>query len=659
MSDGFSQTDRMVRLKTHLGDKDLVIDEMNVDEGINRLFRIDIECDGARDDIDLKGCIGKEWKIECHVRHEGRALIRYFHGVVGEARYGFVLRPRLYLGSLGKDIRVNHDIAANMLVDRYLKRYEETYTIQMAGNPIITHTQYEESDFDYISRFMQVLGVNYFYAHNQDRYEPTFCDNDSRFIDSPAMPKTVFAPSQPGDGTTGLRIWSMVPERRHDKAHVTLGHYRRQEPKADMRAEAEYGSDTTIESFEWHSADTRYTSKEAGVTLAEFERDAIAAERRLIPVAGNCIVLEPGTKTTVTGHGDPAMNKSYLVVHARHRFSGQSTRSGAKGARGTYMSSFDFLDAAITYRPLHTTPKPRIHGVQTAHVIDRKQQVPDDEKSPAPTEEIDVDEDGLILVRFNWRGRADDTTHRNTSRRVRVAQMWAGAGWGTQFIPRVGMEVVVNFLNGDPDMPLVVGAVYHADNNHPYELEAKKTQSGIKTRSTKDGKGYNELMFEDKKGSELVRFQAERNLQSLVKANETRTVGANRRTTIRKDDDLTIEGDLTIDVLGESVYASIGKINMASVGSSVDIEALTSITLTCGASTIKMTPVGIEINTINFKHTSISYEQNWINGLVSGVVANNTVPITNHTGVMNVTGVVKSVAFVGTLTGIYVPAPIV
>ena len=236
------------------------------------------------------------------------------------------------------------------------------------------------------------------------------------------------------------------------------------------------------------------------------------------------------------------------------------------------------------------TPKPLIHGIQTAKVVT---------KDEGSSEEIDVEELTEIYVRFYWDRK------KKRSCKLRCAQVWSGKRWGGQFIPRVGQEVVVEFLEGDPDRPLVVGTVYNDDNKPPYELPSNKTIAGIKSDSTKGGNGYNEWSFEDKKGSEKITVHAEKDLDTTVEHKETRTIGprfmppkgsASRETDLKNGDDkLTImTGDHNIKLMmGDQMIPIL-------IGSQTTM-AFKSITLMCGASVINLTPGSISLTspTIN------------------------------------------------------------
>ena len=229
--------------------------------------------------------------------------------------------------------------------------------------------------------------------------------------------------------------------------------------------------------------------------------------------------------TTFEKYPDGSENKEYLVLRAAHSFAAHPTAQAGE-SDPLYTGHYEFLQSDVNYRAPLTTPQPLIHGLQTAKVVGKD------------GEEIDVDEHGRILVRFYW-----DRKNKQSCR-VRVAQVWAGKGWGGQVIPRIGMEVIVEFLEGDPDRPLVTGAVYNADYKYPYEMPANKTQSGLKSDSSKGHGGYNEFMFEDKKGSEEIRMHAEKDHNVVIRHAETVEIGENfqgmdpsRTTTLKNGSD--------------------------------------------------------------------------------------------------------------------------
>ncbi len=292
-------------------------------------------------------------------------------------------------------------------------------------------------------------------------------------------------------------------------------------------------------------------------------------------------------------HPHGSENAEYLVVSAEHSFVAELYASGSASAAGdSYTGNYELQLSERPFKAPQTTRRPIIHGPQTAIVVGQS------------GEEIYTDKHGRVKLKFHW--DRESSGDEKSSRWVRVGQIWSGKKWGGIVIPRVGMEVIVEFIEGDPDRPLVVGTVYNGDNEPPFALPDNKTQSGVKTRSTKGAgeNNYNELVFEDKKGGELVRFHAEKDLNStiedyekrLIKGKNKSKIGETTRETIleRGDDILDIAGDNKITI-GNDQKVDIKNDQTIKVGHDILIQAGNQIVLKVGSSTITMKEGLIEI----------------------------------------------------------------
>jgi type VI secretion system secreted protein VgrG len=267
------------------------------------------------------------------------------------------------------------------------------------------------------------------------------------------------------------------------------------------------------------------------------------------------------------------------VLRATHSFVNESYRTGgAPLPDRIYQGSYELLPGDRPFRSQIVTPKPFVHGPQTAKVVGQS------------GEEIDVDEHGRILVQFYWDRK------KMQSCKVRIAQVSSGKKWGGIFIPRVGQEVVVEYLEGDPNRPLVAGTVYNNDNKVPYSLPENKTVAGWKSDSPKGHGGYNELKFEDKKGSEEIHLHAQKDLNLVILNSESREIGeefmplrgsASRSATLKNGDDTLTMGDQSVTIMGNQT---------TEVGEMISTTAMLSMTLTVGLSTITITPASISIS---------------------------------------------------------------
>ena len=343
----------------------------------------------------------------------------------------------------------------------------------------------------------------------------------------------------------------------------------------------------------------------------------------------NVTGLMPGLRFTLGGHVRAELDGDWLVTEITHEaiawgdipsdarssehmkailreVGGVSEREeGASSGRyeTRYTNSFVGIPTAIQYRPPRITPRPLVYGAQTATVM----------AEPGTDDEICVDFHGRILVRFHWERpelRTGSQRGKNASCWIRVAQMWAGSVWGAMFIPRVGMEVVVSFLEGDPDRPLVTGCVYNGENHTPYPLPAEKTKSTIKTMSSKGGGGFNELRFEDLKDSEQIFVHAQKDMDTVVRHDETLTVGHDRTKTIQGMEYITVQKDRIASILQNESLEVDGNQTIAvhggtgaslQVDSNYVVHAEKKIGFTVGDSSIVMTPSQITISskTIN------------------------------------------------------------
>jgi type VI secretion system secreted protein VgrG len=277
---------------------------------------------------------------------------------------------------------------------------------------------------------------------------------------------------------------------------------------------------------------------------------------------GNAAGLTTGTVFTLEQHPSPDLNVSWLVSSTTIEMSNSGYLATAQSSASEFKISIEALLASEPYRPARVTPKPLVHGLQSAIVVGPK------------GSEICTDEFGRIKVQFHWdrQGKLDE----NSSCWIRVAQTWAGKGWGALRLPRIGQEVMVAFMDGDPDRPVVVGSVYNGTNKPPYSLPGNATQSGMKSRSSMHGTSGNEIRFEDSKGSEDLVFQAEKDHQVVVKHDVTSSVG--------NDMSSSIGNDMTVSVKGSQI---------SDTGTSLVVKAGTSITFSTGLASLTLSAAGI------------------------------------------------------------------
>jgi len=383
-------------------------------------------------------------------------------------------------------------------------------------------------------------------------------------------------------------VTEWISARRFRTGKVELNDYNYEKPSAQMLSDAKASEAYHHSDMEFYDYPGKFKIKSDGERYAKIQLQAEQAQDHRRLGHGLAPSLFPGGLTKLAEHSEGSENKEYLVVHSAHSYTAESYRTtGAVGSGEIYEGSYEFLPSDRPFRAPIMTPRPLIHGIQTAKVVNK-----DDNSN----EEIDVEALTEIYVRFYWDRK------KKRSCKVRVAQVWSGKKWGGQFIPRVGQEAVIEFLEGDPDRPLVIGTVYNDEYKPPYDLPDKKTIGGVKSDSTKGGSGYNEWQFEDKKGSEKIGLHAEKDYDLVIRHAETRAIGetfgsgTSRETTLKNGDD-------QLNIKNGSQHIKISKDQTIDAQKTITVTADISIELKVGASKILLEQSGVTIEapTINLK----------------------------------------------------------
>ncbi len=332
-----------------------------------------------------------------------------------------------------------------------------------------------------------------------------------------------------------------------------------------------------------------------GEHYARTRIEAIQSLHERVQLNGNARGIGAGNLFSLTGFGRQDQNREYLIVAARYYIAQESLESGTGTAGSQFESSLTCIDAQQSFRPLANTTRPIVRGPQTAVVV-----------GPAG-EEIWTDQFGRVKVHFHW--DRHDQSNENSSCWIRVSQAWAGKNWGSMQIPRIGQEVIVSFLEGDPDRPIITGRVYNAEQTVPYDLPANATQSGMKSRSSKGGSpaNFNEIRMEDKKGAEQLYIHAERNQDIVVEVDESHSVGHNRNKSRNKSigrDETVLIGNNRVRIVQHQDVLTVGQSKTDSISQSYLIEVGENLRLVCGASVLELNASG----QINLCGVQISFQ---------------------------------------------------
>ncbi|MEQ8768309.1 MAG: type VI secretion system tip protein TssI/VgrG [Planctomycetota bacterium] len=525
----YTQDNRICSLTTNLGPDALLLKSLSGHEGISELFRFDLDLLAESDSIDFAELIGQPVSIQLDLA-DGES--RYFSGIVSRFAQGAADRrfvsyraevvPRLWLLSRKTDCRIFQEMTTQAILEQIFSEFGITdfeFRLSSPPGPRQYCVQYRETSLAFISRLLEEDGCYYFFVHSEDGHTLVVSDDSSLAEECPGQAEAAYQ-----DGTSGLAQADQVESWQVEQVLHTGGSalcdYNFETPSTSLLVGAptatNVGGNEGLEHYDYHPGE--YPDVETGETIARVRMEEQEAAAVIIRGTSSCRSFSTGFKFTLVNHYRPdTTDKPYLLTSIHHRLRQPAdVQSGGEQIGATYENSFTCIPADKPFRPARLTPKPVVLGPQTALVVG-----PDGE-------EIHVDQYGRVKVRFYWDrlGAYDDTA----SCWVRVSRFWAGKNWGAVFHPRIGQEVIVDFLEGDPDKPLVTGSVYNAEQMPPYALPDNKTQSGIKSRSTPEGgpSNFNEIRFEDKKGQEEFFQHAEKTMTIVVKGSESESVGGSK-----------------------------------------------------------------------------------------------------------------------------------
>lgn len=575
MPDSFGQDLRIAQLDTPLGKDKLNIVRFDCTEGVSEKFKIRLTAVSTDQNLNFDPAIGQNCTIT--MKSPAGGVERHFDGVLAKAEwtggegnehvYEMVLRPWLWLASFRRNSLIFHDMTVPEIVSKVLGDYGQVKDTTSRGYPVLEYcVQYRETDMDFVCRLMEEYGISYYFQHGQGKHDMILTDEMSTFESLPGS--RTYLPMTNRTASPEEFFDSWVPQRRFTSGKIKLDDYNFKTSETDLVVTEDVGPPFDPGSLEVFDYPGRFPDTGVGSKIAKAWSDEQKARDGRYFAEGSVVTCFPGALVTMVDKDDTGMDGEYLALRCKHSFTGMAYRSTDAGLRRGYEGEYEFMKTDKTFAPSRTTPKPIIGGAQTAKVVGN--------------DDIDVDEYGRILVRFHWDQKEDQSC------RVRVAQVWAGKEWGGIFTPRRDMEVLVIFLEGDPDQPLVIGAVYNDKHMQPYSLPSDKSISGVKSRTTPDSDGYNEFIFDDRAGSQLVRLHAERNLESVVENDESRNVKHDRKTEIGNNDTLNV-GEVLKITAGTKVEITVGSSN---------------ITMTTDTITIKS--INVEIKATDFKSDAVT-----------------------------------------------------
>jgi type VI secretion system secreted protein VgrG len=560
----------------------LDVRQYTVRQRMSALFEVSLVALSENASVDLDAVVGQEASFT--IPTAPPAEPRFWKGICnhmqlvaaepgGLSTYHVSIVPTLWLATQRRNYRMFQQISEPDIVQKMLSEWGIDPDLRIdpaAYKKRKYRVQYGESDFDFMSRMLEDAGISFFFEQQDQESRLVLCDAPENGTRRPSALR--FNASPTGEAARGEHVTAVRYGQQVRPGKLTMrDHDYRLSPTYKLLASAARGlpAEARLESFHYApgaflfgsdkgestpAADDRgktRTDEAEGSLLAQKRLDAQRGSAKVCTFETNVLDLAPGVVMSIDDHPHMAFagGKGLLMVDA----------SLAGTSHGEGSCHCEARSAEVPYRPPLVTPRPKVSGVESATVVG------------PPGEEIHTDEFARVRVHFHWdrESRMDD----KSSCWIHVSQPWGGAGYGGTNLPRVGQEVLVDFIGGDPDKPVIVGRVYTNLQKTPYKLPANKTQSGWKSNSTGGSGGYNEIMFEDAGGKELVRIQAERDLQKLVKNDEDVTIENDRTKFVKNDDSLTVGNDRTMlvqmnerDVVGLSHTRAVGVNENVAIG---------------------------------------------------------------------------------------------
>ncbi len=568
-----TQDNRLLTIETPLGKDYFLIEKLAAREAISELFSFEVELLHAEDYAgysatvaDIQSLLGKNVSIEIMLPDE--LTTRSFCGIVSEftqggrderfSYYTAKIVPQVWILTQISQSRIFQHLSVPDILKKVLTGFEVSYELEGTYKPRNYCVQYGETNFDFISRLMEEEGIFYYFEHKDRKHKLIVADSPKTHRDCPSKSEIPFLLKVEDEHfVSSIRVFNTHYRLQTGKVAFRDYNFQQTNNKFEGQQPSRFsiGGNKDLESYgfpggyaENHDdidsgggerSDTTNISPQKDKT-AEVAMQALDATHKTAVGRGNCASMTAGYRFKLKNNPNTELNKNYIVTAIKHQIDQSPSYVSGLESADSYHNEFNCLlhgdKDAPPFRPNRKTRKPLVRGSQTAKVV-----------GPAG-EEIFTDKFGRVKVQFHWdrEGKNDS----ESSCWMRVGTLWAGKQWGAIHIPRIGQEVIVDFIEGDPDQPIIVGSVYNPDTMPPYDLPANKTQSGVKSRSSKGGSpaNFNEFRFEDKIGKEEVYLHAEKDWTIMVEHDKNQIVGHDETALVKHDRTKTVNNDETTTV---------------------------------------------------------------------------------------------------------------
>ena len=627
-----TQANRRFAVTTPLGEDVLLFHSMSASEQLGRLFQFDLDLLSEDPEIKLKDILGQSVTVLSQ-RPDGEN--RYFNGIVSQFSqagahgnlfvYRATLRPWFWFLTRTADCRIFQnkkvpDIIKEVFRDQGFSDFEDA--LSGSYREWENCVQYRETDFNFISRLMEQEGFYYYFKHEDGKHILVLSDSISAHESVPDYEEVPYYPPEESEQRERDHIYDWSLNQIIQPGVYALNDFDFKKPKANLQVKSSIPREHEQAEFEIYDYPGEYLESSEGETYVRTRIEELQAQYEEVQGQGNVAGLMAGCLFKLTNYPREDQNREYLITAASYNLGPQEYESAFGGGSDSIFScGITAIDKQQAYRAPRITPKPIVQGPQTAIVVGKS------------GEEIWTDQYGRVKVQFHWDRYGE--VNENSSCWIRVSHPWAGKNWGAVAIPRIGQEVVVSFLEGDPDHPIITGRVYNEDNKPPYDLPDNATMFAIKSNASKGGGGFNEFRFQDKKGEEQIFIHAEKNMDIRVKNDRFETIVHDRSLVVENDKkehvknerheqvdshhiekigadrNLKVEGKEAKEVVGslslkvsDDVIEEFGANHSEQVSSdyyvkasNIVIEGTTNVTVKVGQSYITIESGGIKIGT--------------------------------------------------------------